>query len=328
VAARQQPFFLVVSLVNPHDVLFYPTTYRKAGYLDPAWLRGDIGLPGTVDEDLSTKPVVQREFVAAFNQMGGTLSTDEMKRDYLNFYGNLMKASDQYLVDVLDALDATGLADDTVVIRTADHGEMGLAHGGLRQKNFNFYEESLRVPLIYSNRRLYPHAVESDALVSHVDFLPTLASLFGAPRDARRDWQGVDYAANVLAPADARPPQRYVVFTWDDWQAGQAGGPYLPPPNHIVSIREGRWKLARYYDANGRVPSQWEMYDLETDPDECRNLAWRGHRRTPEQERHFRRLKRRLAVIQKTRLEPLPTTEQSPITQQPVTLPAGTASPG
>ena len=318
VARTQQPFFMIISLVNPHDVLFYPTTYRKAGYLDPAWLRGDIRLPATVDEDLSTKPAVQREFVAAFNQMGGTLENDAMKRDYLNFYGNLMKASDRYLVDVLDTLEATGLRDDTVVIRTADHGEMGLAHGGLRQKNYNFYEESLRVPLVFSNRRLYPKAVETDALVSHVDFLPTLAGLFGAPPEARAQWQGVDYSANVLQPAEAGPAQRYVVFTWDDWQAGQANGPYLPPPNHIVSIREGRWKLAKYYDAAGNVPSQWEMYDLEADPDECHNLAWRGHRRTPEQERHFRRLKRRLAVIQKTRLEPLPTTQESPITQQPL----------
>jgi arylsulfatase A-like enzyme len=111
---------------------------------------GDIEPPETVDEDLSTKPVVQREFLALFN-LTGAVDTPEKQRNYLNFYGNLMKASDQYLVDVLHALDETGLRDNTVVIRTADHGEMGLAHGGLRQKNFNFYEESLRVPLIFSS---------------------------------------------------------------------------------------------------------------------------------------------------------------------------------
>jgi arylsulfatase A-like enzyme len=199
--------------------------------------------------------------------------------------------------------------DDTVVIRTADHGEMGLAHGGLRQKNFNFYEESLRVPLIFSNRRLYPQPVTSDALVSHVDFLPTLASLFKAPRTDERRWQGVDYSRMVLHPESPRRPQRYVVFTWDDWQAGQSSGPYLTPPNHIVSIREERWKLAKYYDATGNVPTQWEMYDLLTDPLERTNLAWRDYPRTPEQEAHFRRLRRRLARIQKTRLQPLPTTD-------------------
>ena len=312
-AARQQPFFMIISLVNPHDVLFYPKTYEQAGY-DDAWLQGDIELPATVDEDLSTKPTVQKQFRDLFAATG-LLDTPEKKRNYLNFYGNLMKASDRYLVDVLDTLEAQGLRDGTVVIRTADHGEMGLAHGGLRQKNFNVYEESLRVPLVYSNPRLYDTSRESDALVSHVDFLPTLASLFHAPPAARADWQGVDYARAVLHPADARPPQRYVVFTWDDWQAGQSSPPYLPPPNHIVSIRESRWKLARYYDADGKVQGQWEMYDLETDPLERVNLCWEGHTRTPEQEANFRRLKRRLAVIQKTRLAPLPRTEESPETQ-------------
>jgi hypothetical protein len=62
-----------------------------------------------------------------------------------------MRASDSYLVNVLAALDSvttssgSSLYDDTLVIRTADHGELGVAHGGLRQKNFNSYEESIRV---------------------------------------------------------------------------------------------------------------------------------------------------------------------------------------
>jgi len=74
----------------------------------------------------------------------------------MNFYGNLMRSSDEYLSTVLDKLESTGLLDDTLIVRTADHGEMGLAHGGLRQKNFNFYEESIRVPLVYSNPKLFP----------------------------------------------------------------------------------------------------------------------------------------------------------------------------
>ena len=129
-AAQQQPFFMVISLVNPHDVLFYPSTYIDAGY-DGSWLEGPIGLPATADKDLSTKPSVQKQFLNLFN-LSGPLPTPQMKRDYLNCYDNLIKASDAYLVDVLDALTETGLLDDTVIIRTADHGEMGLAHGGLR----------------------------------------------------------------------------------------------------------------------------------------------------------------------------------------------------
>jgi arylsulfatase A-like enzyme len=227
-----------------------------------------------------------------------------MKRNYLNFYGNLMKASDEYLVKILNTLEEGGLLENTLVVATADHGEMGTAHGGLRQKNFNFYEETTRVPLVYSNPRLFPRPEKNHSIVSHVDFLPTLASLLETPAHARADWQGVDYSGQVLRRS-ARPPQSYTVFTYDDWQSGQASGPYPQPPNHIVSIREHRYKIARYYDADGKVPPQWEMYDLKTDPLERTNLAYKDYRRTPEQEREYKRLRRKLARVERTRLQPL-----------------------
>ena len=61
-------------------------------------------------------------------------------------------------------------------------------------------------------------------MVSHVDFLPTLASLVNAPRSARANWQGVDYSDHILERL-APPPQDYVVFTYDDYQAGQTRRP-------------------------------------------------------------------------------------------------------
>jgi choline-sulfatase len=304
VAAKQQPFFLVVSLVNPHDVLAYPTTAFDNGY-NRKWVQGDIKLPATVGEDLSTKPTVQREFLALSNAGLGSLTTKQQKLDYINFYGNLMKLADSYLVQILDTLEKQGLRENTLVIRTADHGEMGLTHGGQRQKNFNFYEETLRVPLIYSNPKLYPKPQVSQAMVSHVDFLPTLASLFDAPKSARTNWEGVDYSQIVLNPK-AKPPQKYIVFTYDDYQSGQPSGPYPGPLNHIISIREERYKLAKYYDANrSGGPYQWEMYDLETDPLESRNIAYEGHKRTKKQEKEFERLRKELAAVNKKRLQPL-----------------------
>jgi len=298
-----KPFFLIVSLVNPHDVLLYPRNYVSGGY-DSTWLDGDIELPPTVNENLSSKPTAQAEFVKIM-ALTGVLPTPTRKRNYLNFYGNLMKDVDEYLVNVLDTLDDEGLTNDTLVIRTSDHGEMGLTHGGMRQKNFNFYEETLRVPLVFSNPQLYPEATSSDIMVSHVDMLPTLAGLVGAPRSARADWEGRDYSKQVLG-SSTKPVQDYVVFTYDDYQAGQASGPYVKPPQHIVSIRETRWKLAEYFDANGKTASQWEMYDLKHDPNERRNLAAPGAHRTKEQERQFVRLQRKLALVQATRLQPLP----------------------
>ena len=303
-AAQDQPFFTVVSLVNPHDVLFYPKTYASAGY-DKSWLQGEIEVPKTANEDLSTKPSVQAQFLKIFNA-SGPIPTDQMKRNYLNFYANLMKASDAYLAKILQTLEKAGLLDDTLVIATADHGEMGTTHGGMRQKNFNVYEEATRVPLVYSNPRLFKKAESSDALVSHVDFLPTLASLLGAPSSARADWAGVDYSNLILSRAPKKkPPQDYTVFTYDDFQSGQKSGPYPKPPNHIVSIRERRYKIARYYDVNGKVPPQWEMYDLKHDPQERVNIAYKGHKRTAEQKRQYRRLRRKLARVEKTRLQPL-----------------------
>ena len=303
-AAKQQPFFMVISVVNPHDVLFYPNkAFEEAGY-DNSWLQGDIEIPGTNEEDLSTKPSVQEQFLKIFN-LTGKPKTQQQKRNYLNFYGNLMRSSDNYLVSVLDKLEETGLLDETLIIRTADHGEMGLTHGGMRQKNFNFYEEATRVPLVYSNPKLFPRPQKSEALVSHVDFLPTLASLAKAPKKAQANWQGVDYSKLVLRPKTAKPVQDYVVFTYDDFQSGQAKPPYPKPPNHIVSIREGRWKLAKYYDVEGKKKPQWEMYDLKTDPAEKTNLAYEGYERSEREEQQFQRLKQRLAKVQKERLRPL-----------------------
>jgi choline-sulfatase len=302
-AVQSQPFFIVVSLVNPHDVLLYPKNYTTGGY-DSTWLQGEIDPPATANEDLSTKPTVQEEFLRLFNA-SGPIPTPEMKRNYLNFYGNLMKSSDAYLVKILDTLTSTGLLENTLVIATADHGEMGTSHGGLRQKNFNAYEESTRVPLVYSNPRLFPKPEKTAALVSHVDFLPTLASLVKAPAAGRDSaWQGVDYSDLILKRA-TKPPQAYTVFTYDDYQSGQASGPYPRPPNHVVSIREQRYKLARYYDVDGNVPDQWEMYDLEADPMERINLAHKRRRRTPVQQREYKRLRVKLAEVQRTRLAPL-----------------------
>ena len=100
------------------------------------------------------------------------------------------------------------------------------------------------------------------------------------------------------------PVQDYIAFTYDDYQSGQASPPYPRPPNHIVSIREDRYKLAEYYDVRGVKPSQWEMYDLLTDPLEVNNLA--NVSRTPQQQREYERLQAKLAEVKATRLQPLP----------------------
>ena len=96
---------MVVSLVNPHDVLFYPKTYAAGGLRRRRGCRARSSRRRRSNEDLSTKPTVQAQFLKIFNA-SGPIPTRQMKRNYLNFYGNLMKASDAYLVKILDTLAA------------------------------------------------------------------------------------------------------------------------------------------------------------------------------------------------------------------------------
>ena len=65
-----------------------------------------------------------------------------------------------------------------------------------------------------------------------------------------------------------------IVFTYDHVRCAQSAPQLVPPPNRIVCVREARYKFARYYDGDGIEPDQWEMYDLEHDPEERVNLAF------------------------------------------------------
>lgn len=306
-----RPFCLIISLVNPHDVLFYMNdTFEDAGY-DDDWLLGDVETPFSMNEDLDTKPDVQEKLLKLLNIGLGNLEPsrgsddpDLKKRNYINFYANLIKASDRYLVQVLDSL-GEALLKETLIIRTTDHGEMGLAHGGLRQKNFNFYEESIRVPLVFSNPELFKAPKTSDALVSHVDFLPTLAHLFLPATSPllNTNWQGVNYAKLIKGESE-EPVQDHIVFTYDDFQSGQSRGPYPGPPNYIVSIREQRYKFAEYYDASApgkifdrRADSQFEMYDLLNDPSEAINLAYKVNKLTEAQKKEYDRLREKVEKV-------------------------------
>ena len=108
----------------------------------------------------------------------------------MNFYAHLHRVVDEKIGRLLAALgdpgDPGSLRSRTVIARTSDHGELGLSHGGLRQKMFNAYEESIRVPLVVSNPVLFPEPRESDALVSLVDVVPTLLGLARRPGDPER----------------------------------------------------------------------------------------------------------------------------------------------
>lgn len=113
-AAKGKPFFLVISLVNPHDVLFYPLQWNASGY-SSSLLQGPASLPTTWNENLITKPAVQRQW-AAQNLAGGVSPQDQVQAvNYLNLYANLIQQTDAYLAATLNLMDELGLTDNTVV---------------------------------------------------------------------------------------------------------------------------------------------------------------------------------------------------------------------
>ncbi len=282
------PFALIVSLANPHDILSYPESWDKQmgdcdnyGSVPEAFAQG-IGLPPSYLEHLALnrKPSAQVQSQLLLAGALGTLPTPIEATNYANFYAYLHKVVDENLGRVLDALDAKpAVRDRTVVLRISDHGEMGMSHGGLRQKTFNAYEETLRVPLIISNPVMFPQATSTRALASLVDLMPTLATLAEVPNPAAWTFRGADLtpiiADAVASPANpTRTVQDSVVFTFDDQNcAAPNGQKIVRQPNHIRAIRDKRWKYTVYFDPQGRARPQRELYDLRNDPDELRNLA-------------------------------------------------------
>ena len=145
------------------------------------------------------------------------------------------------------------------------------------------------MPLVYSNPKLYPRPLSTDALVSHVDFLPTLASLAEAPVGARADWQGVDYSSLVLRPGQAtsgaglrRLHLRRLPVGPEQPALPETAQPHRQHPRRALEAGQ----VLRLRRA-AREP-QWEMYDLRRDPLEKRNIAYPGHERTPTEERKWR----------------------------------------
>ncbi len=297
------PFCLIVSLVNPHDVLAYPGTagppvtdvlplYQAAGYHDRDFDQLPIEPPATVNENLDTKPLAQTLFRVLSNQGNGVIGEDDfaLQKGYCQFYAYLCQQVDEQLGKVLDALERRpGGRADTIIFRISDHGDMAMAHGRQRQKMFNIYQETLNVPFVVSNPRLFPQAETTDSLASLIDILPTLATIAGVPERNRFTFKGHDLSPILEHPRTA--VQDFVHFTYDDLYF------YVPAPNHIRCLVEKDWKYAVYYDIyTGRGP-EYEMYDRRCDPQEVRNLAHPNVSVTATEAAERQRLHRRLTEV-------------------------------
>lgn len=275
-----QPYCLILSLVNPHDVLAYPKTAGTSGYHQSTWLGREIGLPASINENLlrNKKPMAQEQILLGMNASLGPLPNEEDQLNYINFYGYLMTHVDKEIGYFIDELYAEGkdgkkLADSAIVTFTSDHGEMGLAHGGLRQKTFVAYEEAIRVPLVISNPVLFKgHGIkQSMALATLIDIMPTFIEMANVSNPP------TGLAGTSLLPImeDGTPVQHSILFTYDDTKAGSNSQlSAVKAANRIRCIRTEKWKYDIYFDALGTYYNQYELYNLIDDPLEMTNLAY------------------------------------------------------
>ncbi|MGB3231194.1 MAG: sulfatase-like hydrolase/transferase [Mycobacterium sp.] len=192
-AAALRPFLLVASFVNPHDIVLFPGWVRrnpvKPSPLDPP----HVPPAPTADEDLATKPAAQIAFRESYYSGYGPARVVERTyrrnaQQYRDLYYRLHAEVDTPIDRVRRAVTEGGTADgpdDTVLVRTADHGDLLGAHGGLHQKWFNLYDEATRVPFVIARVGSHPTPARSvSAPTSHVDLVPTLLSAAGVDVDA------------------------------------------------------------------------------------------------------------------------------------------------
>jgi choline-sulfatase len=230
-----KPFCLFISLVNPHDIGVYPGSWMKpsawvqAGYRREDFAHLGIKLPDNYADDLSTKPKIQRRARDAYNKFA-PLNGAQAREDYVNFYAYLHTVVDKHIMTVLDTLEETGLANDTIILRIADHGEGGLAHG-MREKAYTVYEEMIHIPLIVHNPRLYPEPLETTASYDHLNLLPTILDLAGVP----------DASPTPSAKASSRSSgirRRPCRITRSSRSMISASS--LPAPRAVISVRSAK----------------------------------------------------------------------------------------
>ena len=174
---------------------------------------------------------------------------------YLKDYLRTIQSVDDGVGELLNYLDQEGLTENTIVVYTSDQG-FYLGEHGWFDKRF-MYEESLRTPLLMRYPKEIPAGSIVDKMVQNLDFAPTFLEYAGVPQPG--DMQGESF-------------RKLVGQTDTSWRDAIYYTYYEYPSVHMVKrhygIRTDRYKLIHfYYDID-----EWEMYDLEEDPSEMRNV--------------------------------------------------------
>ncbi|MHB1355409.1 MAG: sulfatase-like hydrolase/transferase [Anaerolineae bacterium] len=242
-AQGNQPWCVYIGPNGPHDPYIIPEHY--ATMYDPA----DVPLPASFDDDLADKPrIYQRQRQQVWGQMGA----DEYREAIAHYWG-FCTMQDDLLGLALEALEATGQAENTLVLFSSDHGDYAGAHG-LFAKGVAAFDECYQVPCVMR----WPAGISQpgrtvEAFVNHADMAPTFAALAGAAMPETSGRSLLPWLNNE-APQD-----------WPDAVYSQFNGVELYYTQRFVRTHE--WK----YVYNG---FDWdELYDLHRDPHCLRNLA-------------------------------------------------------
>ena len=254
IRSARRPFFAWMSLFDPHHPFDPPLEHLEM--YDPAQVPRPKYKPGELDR----KPWFHREgHLKTYRRGRGFVefSPDEIQGMVAAYYG-MVSLIDDEVGRVLDALDSFGLADDTLVVFTSDHGDMLGDHGMLLKGPF-FYEGAVRVPLIMRWPGEMAEGTVVDELVSLVDLTATF--LQAADLQPLRTMQSI----SLLPAARGEPwdPRGWVMSLYRESETPRI------PPVHATMLRTDRYKLVVHHGAR-----DGELYDLEADPDEFDNLWW------------------------------------------------------
>jgi arylsulfatase A-like enzyme len=315
--ASDQPWFLAVNFVNPHDIMSFDFGGRPELPLPPALAHAfvtrppadvplyqrewEFDLPTTLHEDLGSAPPAVREYADAIDTLFGPVADDVHWHAALNFYLNCLSDVDRHVEVVLDSLEAAGASGDTVVVFTADHGDMVGAHG-LRQKANLLYDENLHVPFILSHPDL-PSGIETAALGSAVDLIPTLLACAGLGDDSIANRHPALHGQSLVPACEGTPVRDGVLAAVET--ASTLDGTFwhhLADPDALDRVLSGELRpdwtkrgfLRGYFDQRytfGRYFSPLDpnrpkdidglfehndvvLYDRNADPAETMNLAY------------------------------------------------------